>query len=284
MILSLRPTRSAMLSTGARFALVMTCLAAAAAELPAQKHVPDDSIGAMTGVDTRLLWRDISLADALGLQSGIAFPVSVPSFPLQLELDGWTTLARRSTRAFADQYSASAHYQWILADRPHPKSLVFGYTEYWNPIIRPSNSLSRAHTRELTASGLFDIGIPPQGIRTIRFQLDAARDLARENATWVRGAANASIGTSIQGKRTDYSVAAILTTAVSASDLRGPRLSAPRPSFGFHSADVELDLELRSRRDAFDATTTLELGTAMRAKRLGPNVGYVGLRQSFLIL
>jgi hypothetical protein len=283
MILSPRPTR-AMFSLGWRFTLVITCLAAAAAELSAQKHVPDDSIGAMIGVDSRLLWRDLSLADAPGLRSGIALPVSVPSFPLQLELDGWTALARRSSRAFSDQYSASAHYQWIFTDRPHPKSLVFGYTEYWNPIIRPSNSLSRAHTRELSASGLFDIGIPQQGIRTIHFQLDAARDLARENATWVRGAANASIGTSIQGRHTDYSLAAILTTAVSASDLRGPRLSAPRPDFGFHSADVKLDLELRSRRDAFDATTTLQLATAMRAKRLGANVGWIGLRQSFLIL
>jgi hypothetical protein len=268
----------------AKVRLVIAATFLAAVELPAQKHVPDDSIGAMVGVDSRLLWRDLTLADALGLQSGISFPVAVPRFPLQLELDGWTTLAKRSSRGFSDQYSASAHYQWILVDRPHPKSLVFGYTEYWNPIIRPTNSESRAHTRELSASGLFDIGIPQQGIRTIHFQLDAARDLARENATWVRGAANASIGTTIQGKRSDYSLAAILGAAVSASDLRGPRLSGPRPAFGFHSADVELDLQLRARRPGFDATTTLQFVTAMRASRLGANIGWVGLRQSLLIL
>jgi hypothetical protein len=264
--------------------LVIAATFLAAVELPAQKHVPDDSIGAMVGVDSRLLWRDLTLADALGLQSGISFPVRIPQFPLQVELDGWTTLAKRSRRGFSDQYSASAHYQWILVDRPHPKSLVFGYTEYWNPSIRPANSQSRAHTRELSASGLFDIGIPQQGIRTVHLQLDVARDLARENATWVRGAANASIGTTIQGKRSDYSLAAILGAAVSASDLRGPRLSGPRPNFGFHSADVELDLQLRARRPAFDATTTLQLVTAMRARRLGANMGWVGLRQSFLIL
>ncbi len=269
-------------SARARLVLVASCMAAV--ELSAQKHVPDDSIGVMVGVDSRLLWRDISLADALGLQSGISFPVPVPRFPLQLEMDGLTTLTKRSTRGFADQYSASAHYQLILVDRPHPKSLVFGYTEYWNPIIRPANSQSRAHTRELSASGLFDIGIPQQGIRTVHLQLDAARDLAREHATWVRGAANASIGTTIQGKRSDYSLAAILGAAVSASDLRGPRLSGPRPDFGFHGADVELDLQLRARRPAFDATTTLQFVTAMRASRLGPNIGWVGLRQSFLIL
>jgi hypothetical protein len=269
-------------STKTGLVLVATCLATV--ELPAQKHVPDDSIGAMVGIDSRLLWRDLTLADALGLQTGISFPVPLPRFPVQVELDSWTTLAKRSSRGFSDQYSASAHYQWILVDRPHPKSLVFGYTEYWNPIIRPSNSESRAHTRELSASGLFDIGIPQQGIRTVHFQLDAARDLARDNATWVRGAANASIGTTIQGKRSDYSLAAILGAAVSASDLRGPRLSGPRPDFGFHSADVELNLQLRARRPAFDATTTLQFVAAMRASRLGANIGWVGLRQSFLIL
>ena len=272
------------ISFGARLAVVLTCLASV--ELPAQKrvHVPDDSIGAMIGVDSRLLWRDISLADALGLQSGIAFPVRLPRFQLQLELEGWTALAKRSSRGFSDQYSASMHYQWILTDRPHPKSLVFGYTEYWNPIRRPVNQSSRANTRELSVSGLFDIGVPQQGIRTVHFQIDAARDLARENATWVRGAANASIGTTIQGTHTDYSLAAILGAALSASDLRGPRLAGPRPTFGFHSADVELDLQLRARMPAFDATTTLQVATAMRAKRLGANVGWVGLRQSFLFL
>jgi hypothetical protein len=254
------------------------------AELLAQKHVPDDSIGAMVGIDSRLLWRDISLADAPGLQSGVAFPARFPRLPLQLELNGWTTITKRSSRAFSDQYSASARYQWILADRPHPKSLVFGYTEYWNPIRRPVSQPSGERTRELGVSGLFDIGIPQQGIRTIHFQVDAARDLARENATWIRGAANASIGTTIQGTHTDYSVAAILTAALSASDLRGPRLSGTRPAFGFHSANVELDLQYRARMSAFDATTTLQFATAVRANRLGANVGWVGLRQSLLFL
>ncbi|MDP9201578.1 MAG: hypothetical protein M3P26_06555 [Gemmatimonadota bacterium] len=270
------------LSLGGRLALAMTCLATA--ELPAQKHVPDDSIGAMVGVGSRLLWRDISLADAPGLQSGIAFPVRFPRFPLQLELDGWTALAKRSSAEFSDQYAANVHYQWILADRPHPKSLVFGYTEYWNPIRRPLNPPSRDNTRELTVSGLFDIGIPQQGIRTVHFQLDAARDLARENATWLRGAANASIGTTLQGTHTDYSLAAILVASLSASDLRGPRLLEPRPAFGFHSADVELDFQIRARMPALDATTTLQLATTVRANRLGANVGWVALRQSFLLL
>lgn len=272
------------ISSGARLALALFCLATT--QLQAQKRVkvPDDSIGAMIGIDSRLLWRDITLADAFGLQSGVSFPVRFPRLPLQLEVDSWTALAKRSSRDFSDQYSASAHYQWILADRPHPKSLVFGYAEYWNPIRRPVSQPSRANTRELSASGLFDIGIQQLGIRTVHFQLDAARDLARENATWVRGAASASIGTTIQGTRSDYSLAANLTAAVSASDLRGPFLSGPRPDFGLHSADVELDLQLRARRPAFDATTTLQFVTAMRARRLGANIGWVGLRQSFLIL
>jgi hypothetical protein len=270
------------LSLGARLAVALTFLAAG--QLSAQKRVlvPDDSIGAMVGVASRLLWRDITLADALGLQSGIAFPIRFPRLPLQLELGGWTALARRSTRGFSDQYSASAHYQWVLANRPHPKSLVFGYTEYWNPVIRPPNPLTRSNTRELSVSGLFDIGIPQQGIRTIHFQADAARDLGRENATWVRGGANASIGTTVQGTHSDYSLAAILGAAVSASDLRGPRMPGPRPGFGFHSADVELDLQIRARKAAFDATTTLQIAAAFRADRLGASVGWVGLRESLL--
>jgi hypothetical protein len=263
---------------------VLTCLATTGLQAQKRVKVPDDSIGAMVGIDSRLLWRDITLADALGLQSGVAFPVRVPSFPLQVEVDGWTTLAKRSSRGFSDQYSASAHYQWILVDRPHPKSLVFGYTEYWNPITRPTNQPRRANTRELNVSGLFDIGIQQLGIRTVHFQLDAARDLARENATWLRGAANASIGTTIQGSRTDYSLAAIFGFALSASDIRGPLLSGPRPAFGFHSADAELDLQFRTRMSAIDATTALLFGTGVRAKRLGAKVGWVGLRQSFLFL
>jgi len=266
--------------TAARLSVAVTCLAAC--ELPAQKYVPDDSTGAMIGVNSRSLWRDISLAGVPGLQTGVTFPVRFPGFPLQLELDGWTAITKRSSASYSDQYSASAHHQWILADRPHPKSLVFGYTEYWNPIVRPINSQSRAHTRELSVSGLFDIGIPQQGIRTVHFQLDAARDLARENATWIRGGANASLGISVAAAQTDYSLAAILWAAVSASDLRGPRLSGQRPAFGFHSADVELDLQLRARKLA--ATTTLQLATAVRADRVGANVGWVGLRQSFLLL
>ncbi len=271
------------LSLGARLAVALTCLAAG--QLLAQKRVlvPDDSTGAMVGVGSRLLWRDITLSDALGLQSGLAFPIRFRRLPLQLEIDSWTTIAKRSTRGFSDQYSASVHYQWILADRPHPKSLVFGYAEYWDPIIRPSNPESLANTRELSASGLFDIGVPQLGIRTIHFQLDAARDLARENATWVRGGANASIGTTFQGTHSDYSLAAVLGAAVSASDFRGPRMPGPRPGFGFHSADVELDFQIRARKSAFDATTTLQLATAFRASRLGANVGWVGLRESLLL-
>ncbi|HEV7594772.1 MAG TPA: hypothetical protein VGO33_07230 [Gemmatimonadaceae bacterium] len=267
-----------------RFVLALIFLAATEAHGQKRVLVPDDSIGAMIGVESRLLWRDITLADALGLRSGISFPLPSSRFPLQLGVDGWTTLAKRSSRAFSDQYSASAHYQWILANRPHPRSVVFGYAEYWNPTIRPPNQLSRNNTRELTASGLFDIGIEQLGIRTVHFQLDAARDLARENATWLRGSANASIGTAIQGVRTDYSLAAILELAVSASDFRGPQLPGPRPAFGFHSADARLDLQFRKRMPAVDATTDLLFGTAVRARLLGANIGWVALRQSLLLL
>jgi hypothetical protein len=271
------------LTLTARLAVALTLLASG--QLSGQKRVlvPDDSIGVTVGLSSRSLWRDITLADAIGLQTGIAFPLRLRRLPLQVELDGSTALAKRSSRGFTDQYSASVHYQRVLANRPHPKSLVFGYTEYWNPIIRPRNPLNEPDTRELSVSGLFDIGIPRQGIRTIHFQVDAARDLARENATWVRGGASASIGTTLQGTHGDYTLAAILGAAVSGSDLRGPPMLGPRPGFGFHSADITLDFQIRARTPAFDATTALQLAAAFRATRLGPNVGWVGLRESFLL-
>ncbi|MDP9203798.1 MAG: hypothetical protein M3P26_17985 [Gemmatimonadota bacterium] len=269
----------------------VACLAALsvlcpARELSAQKHVPDDSLGVMVDVESRLLWRDISLADAPGLHSGIAIPLSRLPMPLQLELDGWTALADRPLAGLGDQYSAALHYQWILADRPHPKSFVLGYAEYWNPNLRGLSPPRTRGTRELSVSGLFDIGIPQQGIRTVHLRLDAARDLARENATWVQGAANASAGTTVQCTDTFYSLSAILKAALSASDLRGPRMPGSRPAFGFHSADFGIDFQIRGQLPivTVDATTAFQFGTSIRADRLGPNVGWVGLQLSFLFL
>lgn len=266
--------------------LVTFCVLCAAHQVAAQKHVPDDSAAVMVDVESRLLWRDISLADAPGLHSGIAFPLSRLPVPLQLELDGWTALADRPRAGLGDQYSAALHYQWILADRPHPKSFVFGYAEYWNPNLRGFGPPRRRGTRELSVTGLFDIGIPQQGIRTVHFSLDAARDLARENATWVQGAANASIGTTVQCTDTFYSLTGILKAAVSASDFRGPLMPGPRPGFGFHSADLGLDFQIRGQLPIaqVDATTTFQFGTSIRAKRLGADLGWVGLQLSFLFL
>lgn len=266
--------------------LAVTGLLCATQQLAAQVRVPDDSIAAMAAVHSRLLWRDISLADAPGLLSGIAFPLRALGVPLQIELNGWTALARRPVAGLGDQYALAVHYQRVLVDRPHPKSLVFGYVEYWNPNTDGMAPPRPGRTRELTATGLFDIGIPRQGIRTVHFQLDVARDLARENATWVQGAASASIGTTIQCADTDYSLSAIVRAAVSASDFRGPRLPGPRPSFGFHSADADLDLQIRARLPMvpLDATTDFLIGASIRADRLGANVGWAGLRQSFLLL
>lgn len=252
--------------------------------LPAQHHVPDDSLATMLDVESRMLWRDISLAEAPGLHSGIAVPLRPLHLPLQLELDGWTALARRPDAGLGDQYAAALHYQWILADRPHPKSVIIGYTEYWNPDLRNFGPPRRKDTRDLTLTGLFDIGIPQEGIRTVHLRFDAARDIARENATWIRGSASASIGTTVQCTDTFYSLSAILETALSASDTRGPLMAGSRPDFGFHSADLELDLQLRGRLPIVpvDATTKFRFGTAFRAARLGADVGWVGIQLSFL--
>jgi hypothetical protein len=144
----------------------------------------------------------------------------------------------------------------------------------------------RRNTRETSVSGLFDIGIPHQGIRTVHLRFDVANDLAREKATWMQSAASASIGTAIQRGDTFYSLSAILRAALSASDFQGPRMPAPRPDFGFHSADFGIDLQLRTQLPiaTIDATSTLQFGTSIRADRLGPNVGWIGLQLSLLFL
>jgi hypothetical protein len=265
---------------------VSVTLLCAAPAVGAQVRVPDDSIAGFLAVDSRLLWRDITLGDAPGLLSGVAYPIRLPHIPLQLEIDGWTALSRRPTSGFGDQYTFTVHYQHILADRPHPKSLVFGYAESWNPNADRTVPPVQTRTREITASALADIGIPSEGIRTVKLRLDAARDISRENATWVEAGASASIGTTIQCNETDYSVSAIPRIAVSMSDFRGPRLSGQRPDFGFHSADFELDLEIRARLPMvpLNSSTTFQFGTSLRAERLGANLGWVGLRQSFLLL
>jgi hypothetical protein len=264
--------------------LVSVLAVCAAHETSAQKRVADDSLGVMVNVQSRLLWRDISLADAPGLHSGVAIPLVGLHLPLQLELDGWTALADRPLAGLGDQYSAALHYQWVLADRPHPRSIVFGFAEYWNPNLRGFALPRTSRTREISASGLFDIGIPQQGIRTVHLRFDAARDLARENATWVQAAASASIGTTVPCGDTFYSLSAIPRVVVSASDFRGPLMPGPRPGFGFHSADLGLDFQIRGQLPivSVDATTKFQFGTSIRADRLGPNVGWVGLQLSFL--
>ena len=258
----------------------------AAQQASAQRPVPDDSLGVMVNLQSKLLWRDITLADAPGLHSGIAIPLSKLRLPLQLELRGWTALTERPRAGVGDQYSAGLHYQQILADRPHPKSIVLGFTEYWNPNVRnPTPPLTR-RTRELSVSGLFDIGIAEQGIRTVHLRFDVVNDVAREKATWIQSAASASIGTAIQRGDTFYSLSAILRAAVSASDFQGPRMPDLRPDFGFHAADFGLDLQLRSQLPfaPVDVTSTLQFGTSIRAERLGPDIGWVGLQLALLFL
>lgn len=251
---------------------------------PAQRHVPDDSTGFSAGVISRLLWRDITLADAPGLQSGVALPFRL-LVPLEVEFDGATALADKPHISAGNQYRGAVHYQWIFADRPHPKSVVLGYAEIWNPHLDQLGRDRRERTREVSAAGLFEIGIPSEGIRTIHFELDAARDLARENATWVRGSANMSMGITIPCTDTDYSLTAILRAAVAASDVHGSLITGPRPAFGFHSADLGMDIQIRNRFPLKNvgATTTFQLGGVFRAKRLGANLGWVGVREAVLL-
>ena len=258
----------------------------AAQQASAQSQVRDDSLGVMVNFQSRLLWRDITLADAPGLHSGIAIPLSKLRLPLQLELRGWTALDRHTVRACRGSILCRPSLPADPGGPPAPKvdrPRIHRVLESQHP---QSHSATEAeHERDFSQRSI-RLGIAEQGIRTIHLRFDVVNDLAREKSTWIQSAASASLGTAIQRGDSFYSLSAILRAALSASDFQGPRMPTARPDFGFHSADFGIDLQLRSQLPFgdIDATSTLQFGTSLRADRLGPDVGWIGLQLALLFL
>ena len=264
--------------------LLATCLAvirAGAQPLPIK-----DSIGGFVGIDSRLLWRAVTLADGWGLQSGAS--VRLPSLArgLQLELRGWTALENRDRFRFGDLYSASVHYQIPFQPPPASTSLIVLFTEY----LTPNSPLSRDHSEEIGLTLLHTFRIPTAGVRTIRTALDVAKDVGSRHTTWLHGTAAASFGTTIikvdptAGTETRHTIMAILIAGLSASDAGGGPSVLARQDFGFDAAELELDLEhgLGNPERPFATTTTLRFGFLSRAERIGPDIGWIGLRESIL--
>ncbi len=252
----------------------------------AQRLPVDDSLGAFIGLDSRLIWRSITLADGIALETGIGVPLRQIARGLQLELRGWTTLENRDRFRDGDQYAGSLHYQIPLRRPPGATSLVLLYTEYWTP---NSDPLAQ-HSEEFGLKLLHDFRIPAAGVRTIRTEIEAAKDVGRRHTEWVRGSAAASLGTTIikvdtvTASETRHTIMLTLIAALSVSDLNGSASGQGGAEFGFDSGELELDLEHRLGNPAkpFAISSTLRFAYVSRAARIGPDIGWVGLRESIL--
>lgn len=264
----------------ASFATILSISSVGAQPLPV-----DDSLAAFVGVDSRLLWRAVTLADGAGLEAGISLPLRPILRGLQLELRGWTAIQNRDRFRDGDQYAGSLHYQIPLQRAPGATSLVLLYTEYWTP----TNRIAPHHTEEVGLKLLHDFRIPQEGIRTIRTELDAEKDVGRRLTNWIRASAAASLGTTIikvdstANTETRHTIQATLIAAISASDLNHSTETAG-PEFGFDTGELEFDLEHRlgSPTRSFAISSTLRFGFLSRATRIGPDIGWVGLRESIL--
>ena len=270
----------------ARSLVVLLATSVAITPAEAQRLPVNDSLGAFVGVDSRLLWRAITLADGWGLQSGASVPLRALARGLQLEVHGWTALENRDRFRFGDQYSASVHYQIPFQPPPASTSLVVLFTEY----LTPNSPLSRDHSEEIGLSLLHTFRIPTAGVRSIRTALDVAKDVGYRHTTWLHGSAAASFGTTIikvdptAGTETRHTIMAILIAGLSASDAGGSQSGLAGSDFGFDAAELELDLEhgLGNPERPFATTTTLRFGLLSRSDRIGPDIGWVGLRESIL--
>ncbi len=269
--------------TGKSLAIAIVMKMAFACPLDAQRIPVDDSLGVSAGVSPRLLWRGLTLSDRAGLKTGASLPLRSILRGLQLELRGWTALAERVRFKGGDQYAAALHYQIPLRPMPHPASVVLRFAEYWNPNIDRIAPGTAKHAEELGARGIIDVGIEAIGIRTVRFEIDAARQVGSRRATWVSAGASASAGTVFDRVETTHTVVAVLKAVGRTGDLSGPP-GTPTVGFGFQALDLGLDLEHRlgGPLKSYSLSSTLQFGMLARPERRGPTFGWVGVRESVL--
>ena len=265
------------------FAIALVMKMVFACPLAAQRLPVDDSLGVSVGVSSRLLWRGLTLSDRAGLETGASLPLRRILRGLQLELRGWTALAERDRFKGGDQYAAALHYQIPFRGAPHPASMVLRFAEYWNPDIDLIATGASKHAEELGARGIIDVGVEALGIRTVRFELDAARQVGSRRATWISAGASASAGTVFDRVETTHTVAAVLRTVVRAGDLAGLP-GTPTTGFGFQALDMGLDLEhrLSGPLKSYSLSSTLRFGMLARPESRGPTFGWVGVRESLL--
>ena len=256
--------------------------------LAAPAAAQSDSTAASVGVTSRAIWRDATLADGAALETGASIALGRVASALrlvQVELRGSTALADRSRDGAGDQYSASLHYELPLAGAPHPASVVLAAAEYLNPYVDRRAPGDAKHTAELGATAFRDVGLEGIGLRTLRLQLEVARDVGRRDATWLRGEASATAGTTIDRVTTRHTLVATARVGAGASDFAEPAPGVARPAVGAAGVDAGVDLEHRLSGPTwrYALTTTLRVAVAMRARRLGADVGWVALRESVML-
>lgn len=264
--------------------VAIAAIAASAGPLAAQRRLPvDDSLGVSAGIVSRLLWRGVTLSDAAGLETGASVPLSSLVRGLQLEARGWTSLSDRDRFESGDQYSAALHYQVPFRGAPHPASVTLRVAEYWNPNIDRIAPGEPKHAEELGARGIVDVGIESLGIRTLRLELDAARQVGTRKATWLSAGASMSAGTVFDRVETVHTVAAVLRAIGRAGDMTGPAGTSVA-GFGFQALDLGLDLEhrLSGPLRSYSLSSTLRFGMLARPEQRGATVGWVGLRESLV--
>jgi len=274
----------------ARVGVVSLAVAALAAHgaFASPAGAQSDSTALSLGVTSRAIWREATLADGTALESGASLALGrvAPALRFtQLELRGSTALARRARNEAGDQYSAALHYELPLAGAPHPSSLVLMATGYLNPSVDRVVAGAAKHSEELGALAFTELGLERLGVRTLRLQLEAARDVGRRDATWLRAEASATAGTTIDRVTTRHTLVATLRVAGGASDFAERAAGDPRPAFDLDGVDVGLELADRLSGPTWSdaVTTTLIVATALRASRRGPDVGWVALQESVLL-
>jgi len=265
-------------------AIVIIGMAGLAVPGGAQRLPVDDSLGVFAGVSSRLVWRGITLTDAMGLETGASLPLSSAVRGLQLELRGWTALADRDRFSQGDQYSAGLHYQFPVRGAPHPASYVLRFTEYFDPGIDRFSAGTAKHAEEIGAKGILNLGIERLGVRTLRLELDVATLVGRRRGTWMSGSASISAGTTFDRVETVHTVSALLRATPILSDL-ADLAGETNTGFGFHALDLGLDVEHRLGGPlmSFSPTTTLRLGVIARPGSRGPTIGWLGVRESLLV-
>ena len=258
---------------------LLNCLTTGSVLLSAQDLPAPDARSGQIALVSRTLWRSMTLTDAISFNTQVALPLfGAPGLLNGVQLEGrsWNALEDRTRFRYADQYALTARYLKRIGSSTRAQYVSLGYTEYVNPNLPSGTGALDKWNGEVGLGVALETGFPTLGIPSVHFYGEVARELQRSEATYARVTASHTVGAG--------ALSATATLSVSASDYPSRLLVAQQPSqdFGFHSVDGELAVGYtwpRSRLSSYATVTSLMLGGSLRAERLGPKVGWIGVRQ-----